>query len=325
MSWSEGPTLNGESFEFESIKSTSRGIETVALPAAALRCEPRPVEESFTIESVRHAVARDAGTDRERIRCNKICNNNNYKYYKSKDLGNNTPSGGDEKIRAEIMFRCEFKKCSATFGSEAARANHERTTHRKKVQCPRPGCNARIRKSGLSSHLKLIHDSENVNCEICGKSVRPSYLYIHRGICGSKSPAPGASDADRDRNLKCSYEGCSRTFSTAFYRRVHEGRYHSTWNRDRPTPNPSTSPNPASLPAPASSISESSSRDSTSATNGEKSRLLLEMIQDESVGSVQELVGDLDEGGDTPAQEIDIAESSGSLYVVEKVIDFENY
>lgn len=83
------------------------------------------------------------------------------------------------------------------------------------IKCPWSGCKSIIFNKNLSRHVQLVHKQLKSVCYKCGKVMINRDIARHLQLCTTE-----------DRNVKCSHEGCPKTFKTNHQRTWHALKVH---------------------------------------------------------------------------------------------------
>lgn len=114
-------------------------------------------------------------------------------------------------------FLCSHFDCKSAFTTERALRHHIGNYHKPKIDCPVKDCDAKVRSSYLSMHMKLNHDDCKRECGSCGRFFSPLSFSEHLKMCTS----------DGHKMFYCTREDCDASFLTKKYRSEHERRSHS--------------------------------------------------------------------------------------------------
>lgn len=119
-------------------------------------------------------------------------------------------SGGVKK------FTCTHPDCASAFTTPRGLSDHNRNVHKPRLPCPVKSCDAKVRPTYLSSHIKLFHSDYKRTCKKCGKVLSPMGLTPHMKIC----------QVTAKKTFRCTHGDCKATFAYEKYRSLHVKNMH---------------------------------------------------------------------------------------------------
>lgn len=90
------------------------------------------------------------------------------------------------KTTGQRHFCCKIEGCKMSFKTDQQRKSHVGKVHREKVNCPYENCNALMKPSYISEHVRNIHKKKELGtCDHCGEVLLKSDLPGHFETCKS--------------------------------------------------------------------------------------------------------------------------------------------
>lgn len=121
-------------------------------------------------------------------------------------------------IKGRKNYLCMIGSCQSAFTVKQDLFSHINKIHVSRMKCPRDNCNVYIKPTGLTQHIKTVHEMAKKTCPNCGKQIPYVHLTRHIECCTS----------DGKKKFPCTFRNCDSSFATKSNRSLHISRVHKS-------------------------------------------------------------------------------------------------